>query len=391
VSDNTTGNDGRNVVVFRNTTNGSALASTYSWSSNGVRIDSDIVFWDAAYQFVAGASDCSRAAFIEDVAAHELGHSLGLGHSAATDATMYSTYTWCSQQWRTLSSDDIAGIKSLYPSVSTSVPTAPSSLAASTSSSSALNVSWSDNSGNESGFTLQRSLDGVVFVTIAELSANVRTYGDAGLLPSTRYYYRVAAYNSAGSSAYSNTGSGTTATALTNTVPVVSITAPASGASYPSGASVTFTGSASDSQDGTLSSALAWSSNIDGSLGTGASLSRVLSGGTHTITARVTDSGGLTGAKQVTMSVATSEALKSSSTLTVSTYKVKGFQKADLRWSGISSSSSVDVYRNGSKVATTSNDGSHTDNINAKGGGTHQYKVCESGTSSCSNTALVAF
>lgn len=59
----------------------------------------------------------------------------------------------------------------------------------------------------------------------------------------------------------------------------------------------------------------------------------------------------------------------------------------DLTWSG-ASSSSVDVYRNGVRITTTANDGSHTDSLTQKSG-TFTYKVCSAGTSVCSNNAAV--
>jgi subtilisin len=72
-------------------------------------------------------------------------------------------------------------------------------------------------------------------------------------------------------------------------------------------------------------------------------------------------------------------------------YKVKGWQHADLTWSG-TAAQSVDVYRNGSLRARLANDGSHTDAIGAKGSGTYTYRICEAGsTTTCSNTATVTF
>ena len=115
VSDTATAMDGRNVVIFRNATNGTAVATTYSWSQNGARFDSDTVFWDGKYQFYAGTSGCSNGAYIEDIAAHELGHTTGLKHSSLTDATMYSTYSYCKTTMRTLSADDVAGLQAMYP------------------------------------------------------------------------------------------------------------------------------------------------------------------------------------------------------------------------------------------------------------------------------------
>jgi hypothetical protein len=107
--------DGLNVVMFRNVSNGSALATTYSWFSGSRIVDADIVFWDAGFQFVTGTSGCSNAFFIEDIATHEFGHALGLGHSTVSTATMYPSISTCSQESRTLDPDDIAAVLSLYP------------------------------------------------------------------------------------------------------------------------------------------------------------------------------------------------------------------------------------------------------------------------------------
>jgi hypothetical protein len=94
----------------------------------------------------------------------------------------------------------------------------------------------------------------------------------------------------------------------TNTAPSVTISSPSNGANYGSGASVTFTGSASDTQDGNLTNNIVWRSNIDGQLGTGGSVTRVLSAGTHTVTATVSDSGALTGQRSVSVTVASAYA-----------------------------------------------------------------------------------
>ena len=89
-----------------------------------------------------------------------------------------------------------------------------------------------------------------------------------------------------------------------NTAPSVSISSPASGASFASGTSVTFTGTATDTQDGTLTANLAWTSSLNGAIGTGGSFSTSsLSVGTHTITASVTDSGGLSGSSSRSITI----------------------------------------------------------------------------------------
>jgi subtilisin family serine protease len=88
-----------------------------------------------------------------------------------------------------------------------------------------------------------------------------------------------------------------------NTPPTVSISSPANNASFSSGTSISFSGAAADAEDGSLTSSLVWTSNLDGQIGTGGSFSAVLSEGTHTITASVTDSGGLTGSASITVVV----------------------------------------------------------------------------------------
>jgi PKD repeat protein len=93
--------------------------------------------------------------------------------------------------------------------------------------------------------------------------------------------------------------------AANNQPPVVTITAPANNLTFFQGASITFTGTGSDPEDGALTgAALAWSSDRDGPLGTGASLiNTTLTAGTHLITLVGTDSGGNTGTATRTVQV----------------------------------------------------------------------------------------
>jgi hypothetical protein len=83
-----------------------------------------------------------------------------------------------------------------------------------------------------------------------------------------------------------------TVTVGVNSPPVVAISAPADGAISTETDSVTFTGSATDTEEGDLSSSLAWTSSLDGAIGSGASFSlTTLSPGTHLITASLSDGG----------------------------------------------------------------------------------------------------
>jgi Bacterial Ig domain len=89
-----------------------------------------------------------------------------------------------------------------------------------------------------------------------------------------------------------------------NTAPTVTITAPANGSSFVQGSNVTFSGTAMDAEDGTISGSLSWTSSLDGAIGSGASFSTTsLSVGTHTITASVTDSGGLSDSDAISVTI----------------------------------------------------------------------------------------
>ena len=94
---------------------------------------------------------------------------------------------------------------------SQTAPAAPSGLAATAVSSSQINLSWADNSSNETGFVVGRStVSGGPYTDVITVGANVTSTSNTGLSASTTYYYVVRAYNGAGSSANSAQASATT-------------------------------------------------------------------------------------------------------------------------------------------------------------------------------------
>jgi hypothetical protein len=174
-------------------------------------------------------------------------------------------------------------------------PAAPSGLGASAIAYNQIDLVWSDNASDETGYRVTRST-GSGYSVVATLGSNANSYSDTTVVELTSYSYLVVALKGATVSSPSNFASTTT---------------PAE----PTGGAIL---------------------------------------------------------------------------LSASGFKVKGKQQVDLSWSG-SSASNVDIKRDGSLIATISNDGFYSDNIGAKGGATYQYELCDAGTSNCSSTVTVIF
>lgn len=148
-----------------------------------------------------------------------------------------------------------------------------------------------------------------------------------------------------------------------------------------------FDASASFDPDGSIAS-YAWQFG-DGSTGSGVSVPHIYAAsGSYTVYLTVADNEGATAMRGKTVAVAEEPA--PGFNLTATGRKRAGLQKADLTWTG-ATSSNVDVYRNERLLLTTPNDGFHTDNIDLRGRGTYAYRLCEQGTTTCSNDSIVVF
>jgi Calcineurin-like phosphoesterase/Bacterial Ig domain/Purple acid Phosphatase, N-terminal domain len=89
-------------------------------------------------------------------------------------------------------------------------PAAPTGLTATAVSKSQINLTWTDNASDETGFEIQRSLNNNTFSQIAVTGPNVVAYSDTGLAGNKTHYYRVRAVNGGSQSAWSNTASAKT-------------------------------------------------------------------------------------------------------------------------------------------------------------------------------------
>jgi hypothetical protein len=176
--------------------------------------EADIVMQDGAGCWFN--DDPARA---EQVFAHELGHSLGLGHSCgdsltgscntpAKDGALMRAVAHNDNRGATLGDDDRAGIATLYGTGTASgggtPPAAPSRLAAAAISASAIALTWRDNGSGATQIDVESKAPGGRFHQVQTLPGGARSSTVTGLAAGLAYSFRVRAHNSAGYSGYSN-------------------------------------------------------------------------------------------------------------------------------------------------------------------------------------------
>ncbi len=110
--------------------------------------------------------------------------------------------------------------------------------------------------------------------------------------------------------------------------------------------------------------------------------------GSHTVSATATDTAWKTGSDSVSVTVENGGGTVDPIILTATASKVRGAGVVELDWAPITSTD-IDIYRNGGFFVTVENVGAYTDSDFPKGGGTATYKVCEAGTTICSNEVTV--
>jgi hypothetical protein len=131
-----------------------------------------------------------------------------------TGVTGNTVYTYRVRAYNTIGDSSYCA-EDLAATPAPVTPAAPSALTATALSASAIHLSWTDNSTNETQFVIERKTGTNDFVQIVSVGADVTIYTDTGLLAGTGYTYRVRARNGDLYSVYSAIAVGTTATRAT--------------------------------------------------------------------------------------------------------------------------------------------------------------------------------
>ena len=205
-------NFGDSTIAYQSGTSSSVPSAPTSLSTNAISSSQINLAWaDNAFnedgfkvERCAG-SGCTSFAQIATIGANVTSYS-----NTGLQANTPYTYRVCAF--------NVAG-NSAYTNAANSTtlpppppPNAPSGLVATVQSRTQIDLSWVDNSTNETGFSIERctGMNCTNFSQVASVGANTKKYIDKALKKGTTYSYRVSAYHSAGRSSYSNTAIGTT-------------------------------------------------------------------------------------------------------------------------------------------------------------------------------------
>jgi len=170
-------------------------------------VEADIVTNDGTECFFQNNPSAAQEIF-----AHELGHTLGLGHSKDSNALMYA-FAHNDGRGASLTADDRAAVSVLYGDGSVPAPggsggsgtlTAPARLAARATSSTTAALTWRDKAQGEESYVIERATARRgPFQEVATVPASSTSAQVTGLKARTAYFFRVRAVAGDQTSPYS--------------------------------------------------------------------------------------------------------------------------------------------------------------------------------------------
>jgi hypothetical protein len=185
-------------------TDGTAVAVTITWTDASTNESGFYVYRNTSNTTVGATQINSVGAGVQTYTDNSTNNP---GNAPAVNTTYYywvSAYNVLGESTKVAASQNATG------GVTTlNVPAAPTSLTATATSTTQIDLAWTDNATNETGYVVERATSpGSGFWSqIATPAAGATSYSNTGLTESTQYEYRVYATNAAGNSANSNAAS----------------------------------------------------------------------------------------------------------------------------------------------------------------------------------------
>lgn len=136
-----------------------------------------------------------------------------------TDTTFYfhelypfKDYYWQIKAFNDTNPSEAVTVSAIWKFKTVPLPAEPTNLVIGNVYAEQMSLSWADNSGDELGFYIKRdTIPNGVFLTVDSVGANTSSYLAQNLIPNTRYWWRVCAYNQYGFRGFTGKDSSTLA------------------------------------------------------------------------------------------------------------------------------------------------------------------------------------